>query len=42
VARVIPARRGRWRDAAFVTNADGFITDVWVIGDLDDLRRRVS
>ena len=28
--------------AAFFTTADGLITDVWVIGDLDDLRRQLK
>jgi steroid delta-isomerase-like uncharacterized protein len=40
----IPAtgRAFTYTGAAFFTTADGVITDVWVIGDLDDLRRRVS
>jgi steroid delta-isomerase-like uncharacterized protein len=39
----IPAtgRRFTYTGAAFFTVADGFITDVWVIGDLDSLRRQL-
>lgn len=27
--------------AAFFTTAGGFISDIWVIGDLDELRRQL-
>jgi steroid delta-isomerase-like uncharacterized protein len=39
----IPAtgRRFSYTGAAFFTVADGLITDVWVIGDLDSLRRQL-
>lgn len=39
----IPAtgRRFSYAGAAFFTVADGLIADVWVIGDLDSLRRQL-
>ena len=31
-----------WAGAAFFTFADGLITDLWVLGDLDSLRRQLT
>ncbi len=39
----IPAtgRMFMYTGAAFFTTADGLITDIWVVGDLDELRRQL-
>ncbi|HEU0288216.1 MAG TPA: ester cyclase [Nocardioidaceae bacterium] len=40
----VPAtgRRVSWAGAAFFTFADGLITDLWVLGDVDSLRRQLT
>lgn len=40
----IPAtgRTFTYTGAAFFTTVDDYITDIWVIGDLDELRRQLS
>ncbi|HSZ51123.1 MAG TPA: ester cyclase [Caulobacteraceae bacterium] len=35
-------RRVAWTGAAFFTVAEGRLSDVWVIGDLDSLRRQLA
>jgi predicted ester cyclase len=35
-------RRFSYAGAAFLTSRDGLLADIWVVGDLDDLRRQLS